>query len=122
MSGIMINIVARRVVLSPKATVIETLQQIQSEQLEINQHENISFSMLQSKGIPVLSLFDTILNFRNQVFNTAVDDSAEDRLFHKPRKGAFGRYVNFSAFCLPFSDRLCYTRSEYPLASGSCCL
>lgn len=96
MTGIMINIVAHQVVLNPTATVIETLQRVQSEQLEINQHENISLSELQSEGIPVSSLFDTILNFRNHVFNATLSDSAEDHLFLKPRKGAFGRYVIFS--------------------------
>lgn len=67
MTGVMINTIARRVLLNPTATVLDTLRQVQSEQLEISKHENIALSELQSAGgISVTSLFHTILNFRNE--------------------------------------------------------
>lgn len=66
MTGVFINTVARRVIMNPTATVLDTLREIQSEQLEISRHENISLSELQLAGIPVSSLFHTILNFRNR--------------------------------------------------------
>lgn len=66
MTGVLINTVARRVILNPTASVRDTLKQIQSEQLEISRHEHISLSELQSAGIPVSSLFHTLFNFRNK--------------------------------------------------------
>lgn len=65
MTGVMINTVPRRVILSPEATVLETLQQIQSDQIEIGKHENVSLTELQSAGIPISNMFNTLLNFKN---------------------------------------------------------
>lgn len=66
MTGVMINTVPRRVILNPEATILETLQQIQSEQSEISKYENISLAELQSAGIPVSSMFNTLLNFKSE--------------------------------------------------------
>lgn len=86
MTGILINTVPRRVVLNPEVTILETLQRIQSGQLEISKHETVSLAELQSEGIPVSSMFNTILNFRNRGYAAfARDDNGEDSLFSKPR-------------------------------------
>lgn len=67
MTGVMINTIARRVLLNPTATVLDTLCQVQSEQLEISKHESVALSELQLAGnISAASLFHTILNFRNE--------------------------------------------------------
>lgn len=97
MTGIMINTVPRRVILNPEATVLETLQQIQSGQLEISKHEIISLAELQSEGIPVFSMFNTILNFRNSGFTQMANYPeylAEDQLFWKPREESRDRYAS----------------------------
>lgn len=60
-----LNTVARRVVLDPEATALATMRDIQAEQNEISKHEHISFSELQSEGVPVSSLFKCLFNFRN---------------------------------------------------------
>lgn len=96
MTGIMINTVARRVLLNPTVTVLETLQQIQSEQIEISKHESISLAELQAEGVPVSSLFNTILNFRNKGFNKVIEQDgrlAKDSLFAKPRTDGRDRYA-----------------------------
>jgi Condensation domain len=96
MTGICINTVARRVILNSAATVLETLRQIQSDQIDISKHENIALSDLQSEGISVSGLFKTILNFRNLPSNQDVDDlssSTGDSLFAKNRSNARDGYV-----------------------------
>jgi hypothetical protein len=65
MMGITINTVARRVILDENATVIDTMRRIQSEQIEMSKYEHITLADLQSEGIPVSSLFKTLLNFIN---------------------------------------------------------
>src|ERR1700684_3987045 len=65
MMGITINTVPRRVILNPDATVLDTLRQIQLDQIEISKHENIGLADLQSEGLPASELFRSILNFRN---------------------------------------------------------
>lgn len=69
MTGIMINTVPRRVQINPEATVIATLREIQSGQIEISKHETISLAEIQSEDIAVSGLFQTILNFRNKGFS-----------------------------------------------------
>jgi hypothetical protein len=65
MAGNTINTVARRVILNPNTPVLETLRAIQSEQIEISKHEHIALVELISQGIPVSSLFRSLLNFTN---------------------------------------------------------
>lgn len=95
MTGIMINTIARRVMLNPKLTVLEMLQQLQSEQFEIGKHESISLAELQAEGIPVTSMFNTILNLWNRGFDISLENDlpVEDRLFGKTRKDGRGRCV-----------------------------
>jgi hypothetical protein len=92
MMGITINTVARRVILSPDATVLETLRRIQLDQIEISKHENITLADLLSEGIPVSDLFRSILNFKNLPGDHVAEDvcSVEDRLFVKYRGGRDG--------------------------------
>lgn len=91
MTGMMINTVPRRVILNPEITVLETLRRIQSEQLEISKHETISLIELQSAGIPVSNLLNTILNFWGKGPDIVMKDAAENRMFARSRKQAFGR-------------------------------
>lgn len=94
MTGVMINTVPRRVVLNPEATLLETLQQIQSDQLEISKHEDISLTELQCAGIPVSNLFNTILNIKNQRFARIMhhnESAATDGVFSDLRKEGHGR-------------------------------
>jgi hypothetical protein len=69
MTGHCINTVARRVILNPKASVLDTLRQIQLEQIEISKHEHIALADLMSQGIPVPSLIRSLLNFTNLPVN-----------------------------------------------------
>lgn len=93
MTGIMINTVPRRVVLNPEATILEILHRIQSDQLEISRHEAVSLTELQSQGIPVSSMFNTILNFRNRGYSSIEDSLGQKKLLSKPRGGSKDRYV-----------------------------
>lgn len=96
MTGVMINTVPRRVILNPQATILETLQKIQSEQLEISKYETVSLIELQSAGIPVSSLFNTILNFKNKRYNQLMHrngESASNGIFSIPRKEGRARQV-----------------------------
>jgi hypothetical protein len=63
MAGNTINTVARRVILKPDATILHTLREIQLEQVEISKHEHIALADLMAQGIPVSSLFRSILNY-----------------------------------------------------------
>lgn len=63
MAGMCLNTVARRVILDPEASVIETLRTIQAEQLEISKHDHIALSELAAEGVPVSSMFNSLLNF-----------------------------------------------------------
>ncbi|KAF8580410.1 acetyl-CoA synthetase-like protein [Ramaria rubella] len=65
MTGITMNTVPRRVIRRPEITVLDMLRQIQSDQIEISKHENITLRDLQSEGIAPSGLFKSILNFRN---------------------------------------------------------
>ena len=67
MTGITINTVARRVILDPEATVLETLRRVQFDQSEISKHEHITLADLLSDGIPVSGLFKTLLNLSQHV-------------------------------------------------------
>lgn len=99
MVGIMINTVPRRVVLDPQITVLETLKQVQTEQIEIGKHENITLGELQSEGIPVFGMFDSVLNFRNRPLRDVVerDKLLEEhgRLFDTLRPESQERYAIF---------------------------
>lgn len=93
MTGIMINTVPHRVQLDPQATVIATLQEIQSRQIEISKHENISLAEIQSGDIAVSGLFQTILNFRNKGFSDIINGGkmpVRPHLFTDNRPGAHG--------------------------------
>lgn len=97
MTGIMINTVPRRVILNPGATLRQTLERIQSEQLEIIAHETVSLAELQSEGgVPVSTLFNTILNFRNKE-HAAIGGSDNslryESLFLKARSDSRDRYA-----------------------------
>jgi hypothetical protein len=86
LTGVTINTIARRVTLNSNVTVLETLRQIQLDQIEISKHENISLADLLSEGIPVSTLFKSILNFRNVLIQTTTaNDSTEDNLFRHQR-------------------------------------
>lgn len=81
MTGIMINTVPRRVILNPKSTVLDTLLQLQSEQLDISKHESIALAELQSEGISVFNLFNTIFNVRNKIFTEGYEVEAANTVF-----------------------------------------
>jgi hypothetical protein len=100
LTGITINTVARRVTLHSNVTVLETLRQIQLDQIEISKHENISLADLLSEGIPVSGLFKSILNFRNFVVGqtTIANDSTEHDLFRYQRSGSIDGCA-YSLFC-----------------------
>lgn len=89
MSGVTINTVARRVIIDPAATVLETLRRIQSEQSEISKYENVSLAELQSAGIPVSSMFNTLLNFKTErhAYLAQNGGPAGDSIFSKLRIG-----------------------------------
>lgn len=84
MTGVMINTVARRIFLNPQSMVLATLQEIQSDQLEISKHEVVSLTELESQGIPVSRIFNNILNFRNK---QKMKRTEFERIFAKPREG-----------------------------------
>ncbi|KAF8584766.1 acetyl-CoA synthetase-like protein [Ramaria rubella] len=65
MTGITINTVPRRVTQNPDATVLDMLQEIQSDQIEISKHDHITLADMHAENMPVSGLFRTILNFRN---------------------------------------------------------
>lgn len=65
MIGICINTVARRVVFDPESPIIDTLRDIQADQIHINNHEYITLPEIQSQGILISALFRTLLNIRN---------------------------------------------------------
>ncbi|KAF8588133.1 hypothetical protein K439DRAFT_706650 [Ramaria rubella] len=65
MIGTCINTVPRRIILDLKASIIDTLRGIQTDQTDINKHEYITLSEIQSQGIPVSGLFRSLLNILN---------------------------------------------------------
>lgn len=96
MAGICINTVARRVILKPDASVLQLLQDIQSEQIEISKHEHITLADLISQGMPVSSLFRSLLNFinlpSNQELLASGTRSAVDHLMRNRRLGGLDGY------------------------------
>jgi hypothetical protein len=94
MVGLCINTVARRVVLDPGALIVDTLRDIQVDQINITKHEYITFHEIQSHGIPVAGLFRSLLNFQNLPGDQRLFSDDEDRLL-KPRAGGIGRQVHF---------------------------
>lgn len=94
MVGVTINTVARRVLLNPQATVLATLQAVQSDQLEISKHEAISLTELESEGIPASRMFNNILNFRAKKGSGVIEHGclADNLIFGRTRVGR-GRYV-----------------------------
>ncbi|KAF8572685.1 CoA-dependent acyltransferase [Ramaria rubella] len=97
MTGITINTVARRVIQDAEATVLDSLRQIQADQIEIGKHETITLAELQAEGIAVSGLFKSILNFRNlpaSEIEEGVPSSAEGRLFEERRNGGRDGYVS----------------------------
>jgi hypothetical protein len=96
LTGVTINTIARRVTLNSDVTVLETLRQIQLEQIEISKYENITLADLLSAGIPVSSLFTSLLNFRNILRDqvSLADDSTENHIFQHPRSGSVDVYVS----------------------------
>src|ERR1700759_3426046 len=93
MIGIMISTVARRIVLDPKSTVIETLRQIQQDQLEISQHENISLYELQCEGLPLSGMINNILNFVNEKSSKTIEHDHDDPRIFKRLRERQGRYA-----------------------------
>ncbi|KAF8584773.1 acetyl-CoA synthetase-like protein [Ramaria rubella] len=65
MAGNTANKVARRVILNPETSVLETLRRVQLEQIEVSKYEHISLADLVSQGLPVNGLFRSLLNFKN---------------------------------------------------------
>ena len=66
MVGVCINTVARRVILDPTASVIDTLRAIQADQVEITKYEYIGLAEIQRHGVSdVGNLVRTLLNIRN---------------------------------------------------------
>ncbi|KAF8575295.1 acetyl-CoA synthetase-like protein [Ramaria rubella] len=65
MAGNTANKVARRVILNPEISVLETLRRLQLEQVEVSKHEHITLTDLISQGLPVNGLFRSLLNFKN---------------------------------------------------------
>jgi hypothetical protein len=86
MVGFCINTVARRVVLNPGASIVDTLRDIQADQANITKHEYINFHEIQSQGIPVAGLFRSLLNIRNLPDDQWLYADDKDRLL-KPRAG-----------------------------------
>jgi hypothetical protein len=105
MTGVTINIVARRVVLTLGITVLESLRRVQLDQIEISKHENITSSDLLSEGIPVFDLFKSLLNFKNDLDDQPLlDSSAYDHLFSKPRSCSLEGCVSHLFFRRPPAD------------------
>ncbi|KAF8581875.1 hypothetical protein K439DRAFT_1618687 [Ramaria rubella] len=78
-------------------TLLDMLQEIQSEQIALSKHKNIMAVDLDSAGIPVSGLFKSILNIRNA--GTATPQpvpSTESCLLAEYREGG-------PALTLPFS-------------------
>ncbi|KAF8581319.1 acetyl-CoA synthetase-like protein, partial [Ramaria rubella] len=89
LTGVTLNTVARRVILRPETTVLDTLRQIQSEQVALSKHENITAADLDYAGLSVASLFKSILNFRNAGTATLPPaSSTENRLLAEYRDGS----------------------------------
>ncbi|KAF8573139.1 CoA-dependent acyltransferase, partial [Ramaria rubella] len=65
MTGNAVNKVARRVIVNPETSVLETLRRVQLEQIEVSKYEHISLADLVSQGLPVNGLFRSLLNFKN---------------------------------------------------------
>ncbi|KAF8580409.1 hypothetical protein K439DRAFT_1662792 [Ramaria rubella] len=104
MTGITINTVPRRVIRKPEITVLDMLRQIQSDQIEISKHENITLAELQSEGIAPSGLFKSILNFRNFPVNELAHPRTDDGgpIFANFRHGSRDGY----AFAPTFSGRV----------------
>ncbi|KAF8574904.1 amino acid adenylation [Ramaria rubella] len=68
MIGTCINTVARRVILDPGASIIDTLRSIQGDQIDITKHEYITLAEIQAEGIPVSGLFSMTI-VRDTVFS-----------------------------------------------------
>ena len=100
MIGVTINTVVRRVILKFDATVLETLREVQLDQIEISKHEHITLADLLADGTPVSSLLTSFLNFTGNlgVQTTTSDNSINDRLFDSPRSG-FRRMYACSLIC-----------------------
>ncbi|KAF8584768.1 acetyl-CoA synthetase-like protein [Ramaria rubella] len=100
MIGTCINTVPRRIVLDPKASIIDTLRGIQTDQTDINRHEYITLSEIQSQGIPVSGLFRSLLNIFNGLENQQGD---HEGLLNSSASGVgsidlpFGLDVSFDA-------------------------
>ena len=105
MGGICINTVARRVILKTATSVLDTLREIQLEQVEISKHEHISLADLMSQGIPVSSLFRSLLNFINLPSNQELlsngASSAVRHVMSSRRPGSLDGYGVIGAFMVP---------------------
>ncbi|KAF8575245.1 hypothetical protein K439DRAFT_1665123 [Ramaria rubella] len=89
--GIPLNTVAHRVIHCPEMTLLDMLREIQSEQIVLSKHENITVVDLDSASIPVSGLFKSILNIRNAGTATPQPvSSMESRLLAEYCKGGLG--------------------------------
>jgi hypothetical protein len=93
LTGVTINTIARRVTLNSDVTVLETLRQLQLDQIEISRYENITLADLLSAGIPVSSLFKSLLNFRNSPGDQP--HPTESHLFLHPRSDSIDALASF---------------------------
>ncbi|KAF8574906.1 amino acid adenylation [Ramaria rubella] len=108
MAGNTLNTVARRVILRPESSVLHTLLGIQSEQIEISKHEHIALADLLSQGIPVSSLFRSLLNFTNlpgdQKHPPGTVGDANDHFLWNHRPGGLdGQDFPFAFSVIPLS-------------------
>jgi hypothetical protein len=105
MTGHCINTVVRRVILKPDASALDTLREIQSQQIEISKHEHITLADLVSQGIPVSGLFRSLLDFtnlpRNQEQLAGGASSSADHLLRNRRPDGLDGYGVIGVFRSP---------------------
>ena len=126
MVGTCINTVARRVILHPTMSILDTLREIQADQVEIAKHEYIGLAEIQHHGVPDIgSLFRTLLNIRNLPGDQELYAN-EDKLKAEPqlltgRGGLDGADVPLVRFILTFKLDLTFQKVIFvsPYATDS---
>jgi hypothetical protein len=108
MGGICINTVARRVILTATTSILDTLREIQSEQIVISKHGHKSLADLMPQGIPVSGLFRSFLNFINLPSNQDLlangASSTVGHVMSNRRPGGLDGCVLIIAFTAPPAD------------------